>query len=157
MKSLFKTIAVIGLFSIATVSCEKATTSPANASNADSKTVETNLNSKVIDGSKVLTGNIIALSSDIKLKRSGEILYTTFDNLTASTYPGTLYVHFSTSSTGPWSNGVLPYSWVSPDALYSVSPAYSVGTTVYLFYSTNTGTSYPSGSASPIYSSVVSL
>ncbi|MDO8999208.1 MAG: hypothetical protein Q7W45_05540 [Bacteroidota bacterium] len=145
MKSLFKSIAVLGLLTITIVSCKKTVLVTPNESK--SELVEVNGNVRV--PSLVSTNNLI------RIKAGQESLIGTFDTYTSAYYPGTLYAHYSASAAGPWSNGVLPVSWVTPKATYVVSPAYPLGTTVYLFYSTSMGTTYPSGSATAIYSTVV--
>lgn len=137
-------MAIIALITITVFSCKKTTEKPLVVQSAES---ESNL---------ARVPGLVALSSTIKqVNHFQDRLKATFDASTASFYPGTLYAHYSLSATGPWSSGVLPVGWSSPVAGYIVTPLYAVGTTVYIFYSTLSGTTYPSGSATPIYSAVV--
>lgn len=71
-------------------------------------------------------------------------------SLTASFYSNTLYLHWKQTSSSTYSSGVLPFSYSNPLAIYSALSSLTPGT-YNVFLSTGTGTSYPSGSASPVY------
>ncbi len=105
---------------------------------------------------RILIPSIFATANGIRTFKGSSKLTTTFQSLTASYYGATLYAHTAASAAGPWSTGTLPVSYINPVAIYALPQTYLIGSTVYIFYSTNPGTTYPSGSASPIYSVVVS-
>ena len=147
MNPLFKSLSLIALFTISITSCKKATVTP-NQTSLENKKDET-VNNKV-------AGPLIISNSNMLVTNFGSTkLYTVFSSGTASFYQNTLYAHCATSASGPFTNGVLPATYNSGNARYNIAPTYPVGTVVYLFYSTANGTSYPSGSASPIYTATV--
>jgi hypothetical protein len=146
MKILRKTIALLLMISTAFISCKKD--KPVVAATEISMT-ETPANNKV------LGPIIIPNSSAVVTLKGSSKLNTVFSPLTASFYGAGLYAHTATSSSGPWSVGSLPNSFVSPNAVYNLPLTYLIGSTVYIFYSTSPGIAYPAGSSSNVYSTVV--
>jgi hypothetical protein len=146
MKNLGKIITLLFIVSSVFVSCKK-TMPVLDSSIANSK--------ETVASSKILGPLIIATTNQIVTYRLGSRLFVTFDGLTNSYYGAGLYAHTATSASGPWTAGVLPYSYVNPSAKYSLGVTYPVGSTVYIFYSTNLGIAYPAGSASVVYSVIV--
>jgi hypothetical protein len=146
MKTIKKSIALLLMISTAFISCKK-----------DNPIVEVSEinNSQSVVNAKVLGPIIIPNSSAVVTLKGSSKLNTVFSPLTASFYGAGLYAHTATSSSGPWSSGALPNSFVSPNAVYNLPLTYLIGSTVYMFYSTSPGISYPAGSSSNVYSTVV--
>ncbi|MFN5985057.1 MAG: hypothetical protein ACK476_17230 [Fluviicola sp.] len=142
MKRLKSSIAVLTLCA-AFVSCEKQ------------EIVPTNPIVKPSTSGTEKAPTLIALSTTAANVKGATRIYTVFQSTTANFYGSTLYAHYRVGTTGAWSNGTAVSSWSNPNATYNLPIAFITGTNLNVFYSTSQGTSYPSGSASAIYTNVI--